>query len=145
MPGLRYHACLLLAVTLLWVPACQRKAPSGDYDLVAATVTVHPAVVHVGDKVILDHTIKNMGRDTIPGKTFEVDLYIDGKRVTFDHGTHDFGPGAKIDYGKSAGFCDWQPTKPGKYRYRLVLDESNNLPETDEKNNVLEGDIEVLP
>jgi hypothetical protein len=65
--------------------------------------------------------------------------------VSFDHGTHDLGAGEKVDYGRAAGYFHWQPTKPGKYRYRLVVDELNNVPETDEKNNVLEGDIEVLP
>jgi subtilase family serine protease len=141
----RLHACLLFVVILPWMPACQRKAPPGDYDLVAAAVTVRPAVVHVGEKVVLDHTVRNLGRDTVPGRTFDVDLYVDGKLVSFDHGTHDLGAGQKVDYGKSAGYFDWQPTKPGKYRYRLVVDELNNIPETDEKNNMLEGDIEVLP
>jgi hypothetical protein len=65
----RHHACLLLGVILTWLPACQRKAPPGNYDLVAAAVTVRPAVVHVGDKVVLDHTIRNLGRDTVPGGT----------------------------------------------------------------------------
>ncbi len=141
----RHHSCLLLVVILPWLPACQRKAPHGDYDLVAASVTVRPAAVHVGDKVVLDHIVRNLGRDTVPGKTFEVDIYVDGKRVSFDHGTHDLGPGQKTEYGMAAGYFHWQPTKPGKYRYRLVIDESKNLPETDEKNNVLEGAIEVLP
>ncbi|MBN8419750.1 MAG: hypothetical protein J0L73_12595 [Verrucomicrobia bacterium] len=134
-----------VVVMLLAVPSCQRKAPPGDYDLVAASVTVHPAVVHVGDKVILDHAVQNMGRDTVPGKTFEVDLYVDGKVVSFDHGTHELGAGQKIEYGMVAGSFHWQPAKPGKYRYRLVVDESNNLAETDEKNNVLAGEVEVLP
>ncbi|WP_395738561.1 CARDB domain-containing protein [Prosthecobacter sp.] len=138
-------ARLLLVLTLPWLPACQRKAPPGNYDLAPAFVTVRPAVVHVGDKVVLDHGVKNLGRDTVPGKTFNVDLYLDGKRVSFDHGTFDLGPGQKNDYGMAAGYFHWQPTKPGKYRYRLVVDELNNLPETDEKNNVMEADIEVLP
>lgn len=138
-----HHACLLLAMLLL--PACQRKAPPGNYDMVAEAVTVRPVVVHVGDKVVLDHRVRNLGKDTVPGKTFNVDLYVDGKQVSFDHGTFDLGPGQKNDYGMAAGYFHWQPTKVGKYRYRLVVDELNNLPETDEKNNVLEGDIEVLP
>lgn len=143
--SIRRHACQVFAVILLAVPSCQRKAPPGDYDLVAASVIVRPVVVHVGDEVVLNHTIKNMGRNTVPGKTFNVDVYIDGKRVSFDHGTFDLAPGQKSDYGMAAGYFDWKPTKPGKYRYRLVVDESNNLAETDEKNNVLEGEIEVLP
>ena len=86
-----------------------------------------------------------MGRDTVPGKTFEVDLYVDGKVVSFGHGTHELVAGQKIEYGMVAGSFHWQPAKPGKYRYRLVVDESNNLAETDEKNNVLAGEVEVLP
>ena len=136
---------LMGASFLLCLSSCQRKAPPGDYDMVAVSVTVKPATIHVGDKVVLDYTIRNDGKDTVPGKTYNVDLYVDGNRVSFDHGTFDKGPGQKTDYSKAPGYHHLQPSKPGRYRYRMIVDESNNLPETDETNNVLEGDIEVLP
>ncbi len=43
------------------------------------------------------------------------------------------------------GYCHWQPTKPGRYRYQLVVDESNNVEEVDESNNILDGEIEARP
>ena len=135
-------ATVILGCFLL--SACQPKAPPGNYDLVAVSVTVKPAVVHVGDKVVLDHTVRNDGTDTVPGGTYHVDLYVDGSRVSFDHGTFDKKPGERSDYGMSPGYHHWMPDKPGKYRYRLVVDETNNLSESDETNNVLEGEIEVL-
>jgi len=99
----------------------------------------------VGDKVVLGHSIRNDGKDVVPGETYEIDLYVDGARVAFDHGTVDKGPGDESDYSMQAGHHHWQPTKPGKYRYRLIVDEANTLPETNEANNILEGDIEVFP
>jgi subtilase family serine protease len=134
-----------VAMALLPLSSCLRKAPSGDYDMVAVSVTVVPATVHVGDKVVLEHSVRNDGKDTVPGRSYEVDLYVDGTRVSFDHGTFDTTPGDSSIYGMSAGSHHWQPTKPGKYRYRLVVDQSNSLPETNEGNNILEGDIEVSP
>jgi subtilase family serine protease len=108
-------------------------------------VTVKPATVHVGDKIALDHTIRNDGRDTVPGGTYNVDLYVDGNQVSFNHRTFDMRPGRKSDAGMLPGYHHWEAVKPGKFRYRLIVDESNNLRETDETNNVFEGDIDVLP
>lgn len=104
-----------------------------------------PAVVHVGDNVVLDYIVRNDGKDTIPGRTYHVDLYIVGKRDSFDHGTSPIEPGGTVAYSKAAGHHHLVPDKPGKYCYRLAVDENNNLSETNESNNVLEGDIEVLP
>jgi hypothetical protein len=136
---------LLVASAQFCLSSCQRKAPPGDYDMVAVSVSVKPATIHVGDKVVLDYTVRNDGKDTVPGKSYNVDLYVDGNRTSFDHGTVDLGPGQTTDYSKAPGYHHLQPSKPGKYRYRLIVDEGNKLPETDETNNVLEGDIEVVP
>lgn len=135
----------LALVLVVWLLPCQKKAFPGRYDLVAASVTVKPAVVHVGDEVILDYIVRNDGKDTVPGRTYHVDLFIDGRRASFDHGTSRIEPGSTIAYSKAAGYHHLVPDKPGKYRYRLEVDANNNLFELDESNNVLEGDIEVLP
>jgi len=47
-----------VAMALLPLSSCLRKAPSGDYDMVAVSVTVVPATVHVGDKVVLEHSVR---------------------------------------------------------------------------------------
>jgi subtilase family serine protease len=131
---------------LLPFSSCQRKTPSsGDYDLVAVSLTVIPATIHVGDEVVFNHLVRNDGKDTVPGRSYEVDLYVDGTRVSFDHSTSDTGPGDTTDYGMAPGHYHWRPTKPGKYRYRLQVDALSHLPETNEANNLLEGEVEVLP
>ena len=43
----------------------------------------------------------------------------------------------------SEGYYHFMPTEPGTYTYRWVLDKEDNLPETDETNNVIEGTIVV--
>ena len=43
----------------------------------------------------------------------------------------------------SEGYYHFMTTEPGTYTYRWVLDEEDNLPETDETNNVIEGTIVV--
>ena len=43
----------------------------------------------------------------------------------------------------SEGYYHFKPTEPGTYTYRWVLDKEDNLPETDETNNVIEGTIVV--
>lgn len=114
-------------------------------DLTAAAITWRPNPVHVGDPVVFDHTVKNEGTTTVAGGTYFVDIYVDGKSVGADHGTSDLSPGKEIKYSMSPGYFHWKPAKPGRYHYRFVVDEKNTVPESSETNNVLEGDIEVLP
>jgi subtilase family serine protease len=134
--------CILVS---LGVSSCQKKAPLGHYDLVAASVTTKTSPIRVGDKVVFDYTVRNDGKDTVPGGTYNVDFHVDGKLVSFDHGTSDKGSGQKSDYSKAPGYFHIQPSRPGKYRYRLTVDEKNNLAEINETNNTLEGDIDVIP
>ena len=122
------------------------EAPEGNYDLVAVEVVHIPEEVVVGDKVVFVRHQANRGTDAIPPRTYRVDLYVDGKRVSFDHGTAGLTPGGASFYSMSEiseGSYDFKPTEPGTYTYRWVLDKEDNLPETDETNNVIEGTIVV--
>lgn len=125
--------------------SCRRATLPAHYDMVAVSVVPTPSKIHVGDKVVFKHTVRNDGKDVVPVKAYEVDLYVDGTRVAFDHDTSAKGPEGETTYNMAPGSHHWQPAKPGKYRYRLIVDEANTLPETNEVNNTLEGDIEVLP
>lgn len=125
--------------------SCSPPAPTGDFDLVAASVTWRPNPVHVGDKVVLDHVVRNDGTNTVRAGTYFVDLYLDGQSVAFDHATSDILPGGAVPYSMAAGYYTWQPTKGGRFHYRFVVDERNTLRERTKTNNVLEGDIDVLP
>lgn len=130
-------------------PSCDYfppTAPPGNYDLAVSAFSHTPTEVTEGDPVSFTYKIVNKGSSTIPRKTYEVDLYVDGTRVSWDHATHDFAPGdTGATYSMSAGHHHWKPLKPGTYSYRLVLDERNRLKETDETNNILSGTIEVKP
>ena len=68
---------------------------------------------------------------------------MDGECVSFDHGTGGLRPGGTSTYSKAEGYYHFKPTEPGTYTYRWILDKEDNLPETDETNNVIEGTIVV--
>jgi subtilase family serine protease len=127
---------------------CQRirwTAPPGDYDLAVSGISHVPAEVKAGDKVTFTYGVANLGKDGIPPGTYDVDFYVDGKRVSFDHRSSGLVPGADhgSTYSMAEGHHHWQPAKPGTYRYGLVLDEKNRLKESNEGNNLAEGTIEV--
>ena len=119
------------------------EAPEGNYDLVAVEVVHIPEEVVVGDEVVFVNHLTNRGTDAIPPRTYWVDLYVDGECVSFDHGTGGLTPGETSTYSMPEGYYHFKPTEPGTYTYRWILDKEDNLPETDETNNVIEGTIVV--
>ena len=137
---------LMLAV-FLFAPSAYaeplKEAPEGNYDLVAVEVVHVPEEVVVGDGVVFVTHVANQGTDAIPPRTYRVDLYVDDERVSFDHGTGGLEPGGTSTYAMSEGYYHFKPTEPGTYTYRWILDKEDNLPETDETNNVIEGTIVV--
>ena len=137
---------LILAVFLFASSAYAaplQEAPEGNYDLVAVEVVHTPEEVVVGDEVVFVNHLTNQGTDAIPPRTYWVDFYVDGECVSFDHGTGGLRPGGTSTYSKAEGYYHFKPTEPGTYTYRWVLDKEDNLPETDETNNVIEGTIVV--
>ena len=120
-----------------------QEAPEGNYDLVAVEVVHVPEKVVVGDGVVFVTHVANQGTDAIPPRTYRVDLYVDNERVSFDHGTGGLTPGGTSTYSMSEGYYHFKPTEQGTYTYRWILDKEDNLPETDETNNVIEGTIVV--
>ena len=84
--------------------------------------------------------LANRGTDAIPGHTYRIDLYVDDERVSHNYSTRRLRPGGSSTYSMSEGYYHFKPTEPGTYTYRWVLDKEDNLPETDETNNVIEGD-----
>ena len=137
---------LMLAV-FLFAPVAYavplQEAPEGNYDLVAVEVVHVPEEVVVGEGVVFVEHLANRGSDAIPPRTYRVDLYVDDKRVSFDDDTGGLTSGGARTYAMSEGYYDFKPTEPGTYTYRWILDKEDNLPETDETNNVIEGTIVV--
>ena len=137
---------LMLAV-FLFAPVAYavplEEAPEGNYDLVAVEVVHIPEEVVVGDEVVFVQHLANRGTDAIPPRTYRVDLYVDDERVRFDDDTWGLEPGGTSTYSMSEGYYHFKPSEPGTYTYRWILDKEDNLPETDETNNVIEGTIVV--
>ena len=136
-------AVFLFAPLAYAAPGLQ-EAPEGNYDLVAVEVVHIPEEVVVGDEVVFVEHLTYRGTDAIPPRTYRVDFYVDGERVSYDHGTGGLTPGGTSIYSKAEGYYHFKPTEPGTYTYRWVLDKEDNLPETDETNNVIEGTIVVV-
>ena len=140
---MRYLVLAVFLFASLAYAASLQEAPEGNYDLVAVEVVHIPEEVVVGDGVVFVTHVANRGTDAIPPRTYRVDLYVDGEHVSFDHGTAGLTPGRTSTYSRAEGYYHFKPTEPGTYTYRWVLDKEDNLPETDETNNVIEGTILV--
>ena len=138
---------LMLAVflfaSLAYAAPGLQEAPEGNYDLVAVELVHIPEEVWVGDEVVFVQHLANRGTDAIPGHTYRIDLYVDDERVSHNYSTRRLRPGGSSTYSMSEGYYHFKPTEPGTYTYRWVLDKEDNLPETDETNNVIEGTIVV--
>ena len=137
---------LMLAVFLFVSSAYAaplQEAPEGNYDLVAVELVHIPENVVVGDGVVFVTHVANRGTDAIPPGTYRKDLYVDDELVNFDHDTWGLEPGRSSAASMPEGYYHFKPTEPGTYTYRWILDKEENLPETDETNNVIEGTIVV--
>ena len=140
---MRYLMSALFLFAPLAYAAPLEEAPEGNYDLVAVEVVHIPEEVVVGDGVVFVTHQANRGTDAIPPRTYRVDLYVDGERVSYNYDTWGLKPGRRSFSSMSEGYYHFKPTEPGTYTYRWVLDKEDNLPETDETNNVIEGTIVV--
>jgi len=141
----KYDIRIMLALALAMSSCSRPTTPStGDFDLEAASLAYKPNPVRVGDKVVFNYTVRNNGTNTVLGRTYQVDLYLNARLISFDHGTSDLLPGRTTSYGSSGGHFHWQPTNAARYHYRFVVDEQNTVRERIETNNVLEGDIDVV-
>ena len=140
---MRYLMFAVFLFAPLAYAAPLQEAPEGNYDLVAVELVHIPEEVVVGDEVVFVEHLTNRGTDAIPPRTYRVDLYVDVERVSYDHGTGGLTPGGTSTYAMPEGYYHFKPTEPGTYTYRWILDKEDNLPETDETNNVIEGTIVV--
>lgn len=135
---------VILAASCSRIDSTRLKTPpTGNFDLVAESVTYHPTNVVVGSHVVFYKVVRNIGSDKVPGGTYYVDLFLNGTNISFDHATCDILPGLATKYSMSSGYYHFKPETPGVYLYKFVVDKENNLPETDESNNVIEGTINV--
>jgi hypothetical protein len=113
-----------------------------DYDLRAESLKYAPNPVHVGDKVVFDYSIKNVGTNPVMDETYTVELSVD-KESSAIPGSR-LEPGKTFGYGMAKGYYHWKPTNAGRFHYRFYIN-CTGFPEKNKKDNVIEGDIDVLP
>ena len=136
--------------------------PRGNYDLNALGVVVEPEKIEAGDAVLLKAFFDNRGLTAIPKKSFHAELFVNGEREFIDYEPgpiRGYTPAPikvyqeppspdSISY-KIMDSALWYevvftPPEPGTYRYEFVLDRADDLRETNETNNVVEGTFVVV-
>ena len=146
------------AVLLFSILSCQStgkivSAPPGNYDLNAVGVIVEPEKIEVGNTVVFKAFYDNRGLTAIPKKSFHVELFVNGEREFFD-----YVPGPVKVYQEPPSpemlhyimdstlwyQIGFKVPEPGTYRYEFVLDRADDLRETNETNNVVEGTFVVV-
>ena len=115
----------------------------GLYDLEATSLSATPVSVSVGDEVRFTYKVTNVGKEDVPHGNYQIDLYVGKELVAYDHGTSTIKRGLDVEYSMSSTGCHWKPTAKGIYEVRFVVDERNDLPETDEANNIASLNITV--
>ena len=137
-------------------------APRGNYDLNALGVIVEPEKIDVGSVVILKAFFDNRGRSAIPKKSFHAELLVNGEREFIDYEpgpvrAYEANPvrihieppsPERLHYKIEDSTLSYQivftPPEPGTYHYKFVLDRADDLRETNETNNVVEGTFVVV-
>lgn len=100
---------------------------------IKATGTVN--ILYAGKPTYFDWNFKNIGNDVARGE-FHVDLWIDDTRH-IHYSQPDFGA------GQPGGMDDWgiEGITPGWHTLKIVTDPDNTVAESNESNNVWEGDF----
>ena len=129
----------------LLVAGCKKSAPPGNYDLANTSITFSPNPVKVGDKVVFTYTVINLGTSDVPEKTYDIEFWIDGKKVSYDYASPiSLAAGNRpITHSMAPGFFHFEAKQAGTYKYKLLLDPRDRVNETDEGNNVIEGTFAV--
>jgi len=104
-------------------------------DLIVKSITWSPDNPSRGDSIVFSITIKNQG--SLESNTAKLQFYIDG----ISRGSQDV---AGIDPGGAiTTTCNWIAMS-GQHIVKAVIDESNNVKESDETNNELEMNFSTL-
>lgn len=101
--------------------------------------------LRVGDKVVFNYSIQNLGTATAPAGSYTVELLLNGKRLAADPQTAGLEPGKFATYTVKPGGHHWIADKAGVHTYQLVVAPLGNLKETSLENNALEGQFSVAP
>ena len=104
-------------------------------DLIVRSITWSPDNPSRGDSIVFSITIKNQG--SIASNTTKVNFYIDG----ISRGSQDV---AAIDPGGTITTTFNWIAMSGQHIVKAVIDESNNVKESDETNNELEVNFSTL-
>lgn len=113
------------------------------YDIKAEKIEIIPPAPTVGEGVSFKYVVKNVGKNKIPQARYNIDLYLGGDKIAFDHYTKSIKPNDFVTYEMSEGLYHWTPTKSGVYKFKLVIDEKNELTELNKENNTITGQIIV--
>ena len=136
---------LIIIIALIFVCIiCLFSLKPGDWDLAGEIKGYAPNPAYVGDKVSFTYVVRNLGKNTLPTRSYEVEFYINDEMISFDRDGNPLTQGGCVTYSRSKGYYDFIPDKSGKYSYILILDPKNTLKETNEDNNKITGEITVL-
>lgn len=132
-----------VAANAIWAIHGQRGNDQIDMDAITHG-SVFQVELHVGDPVIVNHAVTNLGGATVPHEAYTVKLLIDGQLIAEDPAGAELTPGNFVSYTVMSG-SHWTPDAPGTYTCELIVTPSAGLGDTNAANNTLTGEIVVLP
>jgi hypothetical protein len=130
-------AALLLAAPLLPLASLARAESAPN--LVMENLTISPAHPRAGDPVTVSVTLRNVGG---PAPYVSSSLSIPEPYTSFAYGSWTYGAGASA--GSSFVLSFTRSSLPeGTYRIHAEADDEHAAAESDETDNVLEGDLVI--
>lgn len=112
---------------------------SPDAELSAEAITFTPAKCRVGQECTISYKLVNVGASLLRCANYQLAFYIDNKLVSFCGSNKFMNPHEKVEYK-----VKWTPQASGKHEYILYIDPENAAHESNRKNNVVRGTVEVF-
>jgi TonB family protein len=141
-PAVREHKPVT-ASRIIPIKFSNSKGPQSKpmYDLRCRSFAFTPEHPFSADELRFQYSIENAGTDPLLNSPFTIELFLDGKLIAGDRARRNLLAGGEVTYWIPQQ-NDLRRIKGGKHTYKLVIDGTNVVQESNKDNNVVEGTIE---